>query len=458
SSLRPWLSVLLPLTALGLLPWSICAAQVLALTLARLSDDSRSVGWLLVVLGATAAALTQWPNLYLTGTFWAYGLALGTGALLSLGVLEGGRWIGMVPGLVVLLVAPTPIGLAALLLSALSLAGMDSRAHRSLERGAALVGVLGTVIGLVAVVGALSLLLPTPTPVTRSPASIAVPAPPRPVASQPLPQVTGGPGPLRPRTRSVVRGSSAALFETLTPLAGLLLVICIWLTLRRAQAKKLIEGKSNWTDYVAVAGMAALLIMLLILSLGVRGGGGGSAGEAVTGTLPTEAGAPVRPSLETTVQSPGGALFLNVLAVLAVLIFGAMAVLLWKLQPPRTALAGKESEALDEAPALPPSAPPPPAPLHRVRLAWQRAERELSRSGLGRSASETPQEATRRWAQALPDAAAELSTLSALYQPVRYGGVVGETDADQADADLAETAAAHIIQTVQQHSSEAPHD
>ena len=156
SSLRPWLSALLPLTALGLLPWYICAAQVLALTLARLNDDSRNVGWLLVVLGATAAALTQWPNLELTGNFWAFGLALGTGALISRNLLEGGRWLGLLPGLAVLLAAPTPLGLAALLLSTLSLVGMDSRAHRSLDRSAALTGVLGTVIGLVAVVGGLS--------------------------------------------------------------------------------------------------------------------------------------------------------------------------------------------------------------------------------------------------------------------------------------------------------------
>jgi Domain of unknown function (DUF4129) len=438
-ALRPWLSVLLPFTALGLLPWWLCAAQVLALTLARLNDDSRSVGWLLVVLGATGAALTQWPNLYSTGNLWAFGMALGTGALLSRNLLEGGRWLGLLPGLVVLLVAPTPVGLAALLLSALVLVGMDGRAHRSLDRPAALIGVLG----VIAVIGALSVLLPTPGPVGSRPASVAAPARPTPPPSaQPSPQTGQSAAPIRPRTRTVLQSGSLALFETLTPLAGLLLVVCIWLTLRRAQAKKLTLGKSNWTDYVAVAGLAALLAMLLVLGLGVRGGSNQSASQ--TGSAALAGGGPGRAALDTVTESPGATLFLNVLAVVAVLHFGGMALLLWKLQPLRLALAAKANEPLAE-----PTTPLPPAPLHRVRLAWKSAESELAKAGLGRSASETPEEATRRWIQVLPGAAAELSSLTALYQPVRYGGVVSEAEAEQA-----ERAARHIIQTVHTHSTE----
>ena len=51
-SWQPWLSVLLPFAAIGLLPWWVCLALCAALALSRLSDELNSIGALLTLLAA----------------------------------------------------------------------------------------------------------------------------------------------------------------------------------------------------------------------------------------------------------------------------------------------------------------------------------------------------------------------------------------------------------------------
>ena len=58
----------------------------------------------------------------------------------------------------------------------------------------------------------------------------------------------------------------------------------------------------------------------------------------------------------------------------------------------------------------------------------------LAGAGLARQQSETPEEFTARVALQLPAAGSDLQTLTQLYLPVRYGGVLSEADAEVAEA------------------------
>ena len=445
SDLRPWLAALLPFTALGLLPWWVCLALSAALALGRLNDDWRSIGVLLTLL---AAVLVSGPlllgaapdRLPASGTLFAQTAVVGLLALASLRALENGQRRGLLLPAAVLLLFPSPGGLVALLLAALGLNGPETRptvrldqpgagrnpAHRML---ALLLAVALALAGVGLLLGQVSPAQPRQT--AASPSNLTAPRPPvsrLPAAQTRFPETASG----RPRGRAPQTvpppEDQSLLLRPLVPVTGLLIVLCMLLLLQRTRLKRA-EQRSTWTDYVALAAMLGTLFMVGVLGAGAGPGrllGGpppaaaGLSGGRGTGT----ASAAVRhaPAWVTPLLNTG--------LVFATLFFAVVAVHLF------LALRAERGEAAPGRPQAVPNTAAPEVlpPLHRVRLAWRGLETVLAAAGLTRLASETPEEFSSRLSGLLPAAAADLGTLTRLYLPVRYGGVLSEADAEAAEA------------------------
>lgn len=167
---RPWLPVLLPFTALGLLPWWACLALSASLALSRLGDDSRSISALLVLLAAAAVSgpllLGTAPDRLLrSGDLFAQAGTVGLLSLASLRALEGGQRRGLLAGAAALLLFPSAAGLVALIVVALGLSGAESRPRLQFPAGGgrSLVAVLGAAL-IVGTLAALLGLLPSFAP------------------------------------------------------------------------------------------------------------------------------------------------------------------------------------------------------------------------------------------------------------------------------------------------------
>lgn len=108
----------------------------------------------------------------------------------------------------------------------------------------------------------------------------------------------------------------------------------------------------------------------------------------------------------------------------------------------------KKAAALSAAEGKPDVVPGDQARVsgHRVRLAYRAAQEALSAHGWSRLDSETPARYAARLSGARREFAPSLTLLTALYEPVRYGGRVTEQDADQAEGaarELTHLAALH---------------
>ncbi|GGR12368.1 DUF4129 domain-containing protein [Deinococcus ruber] len=439
-TLRPWLIVLLPLTAFGLLPWWACTALALALALGRLNDDARSIAALLILLAAVVVALPLLPELLPSGTLFVQTAAVGLLSLLSLRWLESGQRRGLLIPAAVLLFAPTSLGLAALLLVALGLNGAESRPTQQLGGRRELWPLLALALGL----GAALLLLPSlPTPSPAPAVSRSAPAPVQPVPTPPppvLPETRAGTS-VRPAPPRLEFRDDPWLARALWPVTALLIVACMVLLLLRARVQAA-ERRTTWTDYAAILALLGTLFMVLVVGAGA-GPGGSAAGAASGQGGPGGAGG--RAVLHTA-ASPE-VLLLNIGSVAATLIFAVMAAgLLWSL---RSQLAGTKQPAPDTSEPLQGGLSLPA--LHRIRAAWRDLEAALAQAGLGRRASQTPEEYAAALAAQFPGAAPDLHTLTRLYLPVRYGGVPSDQDADTAEA-----AAHHIREHVLREHAALP--
>ena len=441
-SWHPWLSVLLPFTAIGLLPWWVCLALCAALVLSRQGEELNSIGALLTLLAAVAVSLPLLfgaapDRLFASGTLFAQTAVVGLLALASLRALEGGQRRGLLLPAAALLLFPSPLGLPALLLAGLGLSGADSRPRLRLEspslespsRGRTLALVLGAALALLGAGLLLGRLFPSvPVPPPSFSGTVSAPKAALPSQFPPAAAQTGSAA--RPRTAPQVvplSGDQGLLLRPLVPLTGLLIVVCILLMLQRMRLKRA-GGRGHWTEYVAVVALLGTLFMV-----GVLGAGAGPGGF-LSGPLPAAEAGKGGGALQTadTGMKPAPAWIaplLNAGIIFATLFFAAAAVYLY-----RTLRAERAERApvLSAAPGAGGTSPLPP--LHRVRLAWRGLEGVLADAGLARAESETPEEYTGRLSVLLPAAAADLHTLTRLYLPVRYGGVLSEQDASQAEA------------------------
>ncbi|MFC6800674.1 DUF4129 domain-containing protein [Deinococcus caeni] len=116
------------------------------------------------------------------------------------------------------------------------------------------------------------------------------------------------------------------------------------------------------------------------------------------------------------------------------LVLALAGTLLWlrRQGTPDPALPGDLPQAPADAPAT------RAAPTHRVREAYRAAQAALGAAGWPRAAAETPAAYAARLGALHAPLAAPLATLTAAYEPVRYGGRLTDEDAAQAEqaADL----------------------
>lgn len=433
---RPWLPVLLPFTAIGLLPWWACLALCAALALSKLDEELNAIGALLTLLAAVAVSLpllfSAAPGrLLASGTLFAQAAVVGLLALVSLRALEGGLRRGLLLPAAALLLFPSPLGLPALLLAGLGLNGADTHPRLRLEspsRGRTLALALGAALALVGA-GLLGRVLPAaPVQTGTTPGNVSVPKSALPSQPPPAAAQTGGSTRLRTAPQlAAAPEDQSLLLRPLVPLTGLLIVVCMLLVFQRLRLKRA-EGRPHWTEYVAMVALLGTLFMV-----GVLGAGAGPRGflnlsppvaEVATGgggNQLSAAGTPPAPAWIAPLLNAG--------IVFATLFFAAAAVYLYRtLRAERAGLA----PVLSSAPGARGTSFLPP--LHRVRLAWRGLEGVLAGAGLARAESETPEEYAARLCVLLPAAAADLHTLIRLYLPVRYGGVLSEADAAQAEA------------------------
>ncbi|WP_407540687.1 DUF4129 domain-containing protein [Deinococcus radiomollis] len=441
--LRPWLGTLLPFTALGLLPWWVCLALSAALALGRLNDDSRSIGALLVLL---AAVLVSGPlllgaapdRLLASGTLFAQAAGVGLLALASFRALESGQRRGLLSPAAALLLFPSPGGLVALLLAGVSLTGPETRPTVRLDQPASGPGsarrMLALLLGAALALAAAGVLLGQIIPASHRQATTSGgPATPTPSAVPPVASATAvAPASGSTRAERAPQATpppedQALLLRPLVPITGLLIVICTLLLLQRVQLKRA-ERRSSWTDYAAVAAMLGTLFMVGVIGVGARPGGllgGPPAAVAPAGGRGTGAASAAVKHAPAWVTP-----LLNTGLIFATLFFAAAAVYLFlTLRAERGETGAGRSEAVPNT-----AGPEVLPPLHRVRLAWRGLETSLAAAGLTRLASETPEEFSVRLAGLLPAAAADLHNLTRLYLPVRYGGVLSESDAEAAEA------------------------
>jgi Domain of unknown function (DUF4129) len=452
--LRPWLTVLIPFTALGLLPWWVCLALSISLALARLNDDSRSVAPLLVLLAAVAVSLpmllsTAPDRLLRSGNLFAQAAPVGLLALACMRALEHGQRRGLLLPVAALLLFPSPGGLLALLLTGLGLSGAENRPRiRLAAPRLALIPLLGAALliaGAALLIGHAFPAAPVGSNTARSQPVLPKPrqAQPPPVTTPPVIQGQA-PGWLQKRIQTQRQSpfQDLALLRSLVPVTGLLILLCIALLLRNIQLRQS-ERRSGWTDYLAVASLLGTLFMLLVLGAGAGPGG------FLDGPPP----AAQAPAGGTKVGAVGGSAqrsipgwitpLLNAGIVFATLFFTAVAVYLYL-----ALRAEKDEGTLQPLFGEPqPGASEPLPPLHRVRLTWRELEGVLTAAGLARMSSETPEEYSARLGTLFPDTANDLHTLTRLYLPVRYGGELSEADATQAEASA--EAVQQMIQTSQ---------
>ncbi|WP_188964098.1 DUF4129 domain-containing protein [Deinococcus aquiradiocola] len=436
-----WLPVLLPFVALGALPWTVCLALSVALAVSRVNEDAEALGGALVLLAATAATLpvlfgTSPDRLPRAGEWFVAGALLGGAALWSMRRMAVGERRALLPGLLVLLVWPSVPGLLAFVLSALGMGGGRGSVTRSLWPARRVTGPVLVLLAVVGVAGALLAgVLPGPPPALSAGSTVRLPPAPAGARTQAAPQERA-PAPI---TRAARSGGAARrpmpeelpLLRALVPVSGLLAAVCLVLLTQRARVKR--GGRrSTWLDAAALLGLLGALLMVGVYGAGTRSGTlaappGAQAGQDPAGRAHTREQASA--GQDGAARLNPAVLLMNV-GIVASAVFLAAATL-YLLHDAHLNRASRSSAVPDGMPAGG-SAPPLP-PLHRVRLAWRALEDALGEVGLPRLPSETPHEYARRVTVRHPDLSGPLSTLAALYAPVRYGGQLSERDAGTAE-------------------------
>ncbi|AZI41956.1 DUF4129 domain-containing protein [Deinococcus psychrotolerans] len=426
----------LPWTALGLQAWWLCLAQSVAVGLIiRSSAKSAATLALSLLPLALLAALLQLPDLRSAALTFVITGPLSLVLAAGIHSLRGGqRWALLLPA-GVLLLAPTPLGLLGLLIGAVGLGGREQlgeaqalrpptapRFNRSLGiAGAALLAVLLAVAALPR---------PAPLHLDRTPIDVVQritrpAAPPTALPGTPVSRVPKPPTPARIREAATV---ATLLNAANLPLMGMLL-LCLTI-LRRGW--KIGWGRVHplfWVVTLVLFAAAGLFILGLLLQP--------EAIYRVVGTvLEPQAAQQVEAAGSARQRPPFQPLFIptwliwTVAALSFVLLAGAAWLVLRLKEAP-------EDEPI-EATLTPPSPHADGEPLGRVRAAYATTLRFMAAQGLGRLESETPDELLRRAAARWPETALPLAQLTEAYRPVRYGGEVGDQQAEAAEQSAAE--------------------
>ncbi|WDA58286.1 DUF4129 domain-containing protein [Deinococcus aquaticus] len=447
----PWTAfglALLPLCLAGLLPlWSVAALCALFALGVRWPAwvQARVLGTqLLIGLGMLSglpgslgdgAALVRLAGLYLLASLGGFALSAAAHAL------EDGRRRALLVPLALGLLGPQVGVLLALLGGALARPGPDARRTDLTPPEPARRWWVTLALG-VAPLLLLALLLPTPAagPDGRDvagspPVSGAAPD----ASTSGLAPSSGGRAAgaplLQPFQPPVILNlGQSGLPVELMLLGGLLLAGAALSVpaLRRARGQP-----PHPAEWLMVAGLLLTgLLWVVAAVLLYLGESGGSAA-----LLPAAREAEGRPGAGGGPASVDAAHVINLSWLMPTLTWATLALvlalagaLLWlrRQGTPDPAPPGDPPEVPADAPATQTAA------THRVREAYRAAQTALSTAGWPRSASETPAAYAARLGALHAPLAGPLATLTAAYEPVRYGGRLTDEDATQAEqaADL----------------------
>ncbi|MVN86065.1 DUF4129 domain-containing protein [Deinococcus sp. HMF7620] len=219
----------------------------------------------------------------------------------------------------------------------------------------------------------------------------------------------------------------------LTLLAGLL---CLVGAARLFQGRGRRQSPPHPAELLMIVGLLVLGIAWLVTGVLLwRGGAGGGAIPPAATII--QGGQSSGPEGQLTAARFSLLPLLQLLPWLTAIMFLAMGVWLLRLKLRPDSLSGDVTEE-----AATPADPAEAQPLHRVRQAYRAALGALADAGLGRAPHETPALYAARLTGGHPSLAAPLHTLTAAYEPVRYGGQLTDQTAEAAEA------AAHTIQTI----------
>ncbi|MFC4637204.1 DUF4129 domain-containing protein [Deinococcus hohokamensis] len=432
---------LLPLALLGLLPaWScaaLCVVYALGVRSARWAE-ARLMTTLVVtalsfILSVRASAHVGLGTLVVLATsylIWTVaGVALNWGAM----QVEDGQRRGLLPALVVGLLAPQPLLLLALAGGLAARPGPDDRRSDRVQQRRMWPWV-GTVL-MVLLLGAA--LLPRPVAPWLTASQTAGPqAPSQDRAapsedsdrrSEPDGAALSKPFQLEVDTRRLA-----------APLAALGVAVTLLLLALAVLTRPTLRGAGRRVPLrpIDVLMAAALLltgsvwvVVAILLNSGGRGDASGAAAAAGAATViakwtaqlmnaPTTRGVDLTRTLQALI-------WLAVPVTVALMVLAVMRLRLPLGLRPDAPAAPEDVDRVD---------PSPEGALHRVRRAYREAESALTGTGRGRSPAETPAGYAQRLGMREPQLAAALDTLAHAYEPVRYGGRVSDDAAEQAEA------------------------
>ena len=454
-SWRRALLALLPLGLAGIFPLWACLGLGAVTLLGLRWPEWASARLMVFMLLLSLSLLAQLPGAWQAGSSALVGLGLSyllqlvlvLVLHLALNLAEEGQRRGVLLALLPGLVAPQVGLLLAALGGLLGREGPDDHyatrrapLHRPMWQATALAAAAVVGLGLLLPHGRLQSGMLSSQGGSTAPAPVTQEEGRRPVSpAAPFPQG----GATSPRSVPFVLTVDQSRL-TLPPLdfallGGLLLVVAAGVVLGRGQRAR---RRLTLPELLAALGLGLTGLLVLLSALMTQRQAEGAGGEAP----PQESAQSVLEKIFHFERTPNtleldGTGFANssgwlwvVLLVLAlVLIYAA----LWQSRTRR--------ELRAEAQALSPGESTPAPALHRVRLAYRRAEAALQAAGHARTLAETPAAYAVRLGAEFPALADALQILTRAYQPVRYGGRVTDEDAESAEA-AAEQICSHLAQ------------
>lgn len=448
-----WLAVIgAALVASGHGPWWLVFVWALVLWSVRASETASRVAVSGPIVVALIGALASWPDLVVTANSFVRLALVGLALHFGLNAVEERRRVGLLLFALVWLATPTPLGLLGLALGGVGLGGIKQRGVRLVSAPRA-----GVVLGGAALaVTLVTFALPRPAPWTYTRPNLpASGSPPAEATAAPSARGVVTAGRQRVEAAPILgqngdRRGFDALVNALLLSFALFAFAVAWQTWR-VRARRL-GAQPHWSDalpVVALVGGVAMLVVWAVLQNRSSSGAESATGAAPNVTVTTLDGSQATPPLWNALFATFG-WFGVVATVLGIVLLTALAVMILR--------ARTDEEAKKLAAEGPGAAAPTAPPLHRVREAYRALLVALERMGLGRRVDETPEELAARVTTAYPVVANDLAVLTSLYEPVRYGGVLTERDADDAErASLRVTTHLDEQRRLQQLSKE-PHD
>ncbi len=430
----------LALLVLAAIPWFMLVGWFPALLaalfawLARINQGSRPYAIFSSVYAALAVVLLppfDFPNnLFnrLEPFFMVLVLGYGLGMALD-GVQDSTIWAWLAP-LLLLLFAPSVFGMVALFGLAI-LAALEKQQRfiginpYQLQRLHLVWLAAGTVF-----IASLGLILPVPSafqdPTGGTPIQAAQPAQPRELPKMPIEATSGQPIKV-PNTSRIDQTQDSLLMASTAVLYFFVVLLAFFLFNRQLEQGK--KTKNSLWDLMPI--IAFFILATAFFALALNAPNGGSNPSIGTDTpFSSQGGQPgIAAPEEATTQAPP-----IVTAQRTWIPFGLAAIaLLFAYLLFRRLGKQYRLEPDKEPDNVLFSSIPSQSATNRVRVAYQTFLEYAQAQGIPRTQAETPLEFARRYAEKNPETQEAVTTLTHLYEPVRYGQLADETHALKAE-------------------------